>query len=234
MIPDELEIYIARMTQQYNEMLGYRENIQAEIDVKSNELRQLKDKIVKIKTDVETAEQAQKKAKDDFLTDNKAWIEQLKSKEKELSDKEQAILLSITEFEKIKAEIEGHVKENSNILAQINKEREELNRENLTFQTKCREIVKKTAELDDRETRIVSGENKILERYKSIADWGVAMRKFEDKLKIDQLEVIGQKKLLDEQRKDIESDRLRLQSQQEAFKLAVMEAKRRWPQLTQK
>ena len=228
MIDEERQIYIDRMRKQYDDMLNYHTTIQEQIDVKQKELKTVELQLVKVQEAVEKTVKDHQTLREKHDFETRDWSDQLAAKDKRLVDQEDALRISVGEFEQLKTEIDNKVVENSVLLVKIQNERALNELEAIKIDQEYANITAKTANLAQREAKIVENEAKITEKFSVITAKEAELALLESGLKLERASIEAQKIQFEDQQKQIDADRNHLYSQQEAFRLAVREAKSRW------
>lgn len=228
---EEFKVFEKRQKKQCDEMLPYREMIQKEIDSKKKELEILESSVLKMKTKEEEMAKARQKNEWDFVKENQQRIHYLGIREEKLTatKREYEVLT-----DKLNKEIETYGEKTKTLNGEIflwQERHKEFDKKSQGLLDEEARMETKGKELDKREQYISGSEAKTREKEAQVE--GIFKQIDEEKtlLKRENESILIQKKLLNEQQKSIDDDRTHLYSQQEAFKLAVREAKRRWPTL---
>jgi uncharacterized protein (DUF3084 family) len=228
MTPEEKEVYSLRMEKQYDEMLSYRAIIQEEIEIKKSELKKLEETLVESRTTVENAIKESGQLKKTFESDNKTWTEGLLEKEVKLVQKQKDIYDQIEKLQTAFYGLEIEKDVLANLKKTLDAKQQTIDGEREEFNAKTVEFAHKEEELAAREQGIAEKENAIENKNKEIAQSFLLFVNDKNRLAVELLAVEEQKKLFESKQKDLENEKIKLASQQEAFKLAVVEAKRKW------
>lgn len=224
----ESKVLTARQRKQRDEMLPYRELIEKEINEKKKELEEYKRIALVEKTFAEEAYRASLKNDIDFKKQNQQRLNGIAQKEKDLDIRQEEIEDNLLALDKERAKTEQERGSLANEMAKVKEKLEEMTKMIREITKDRVKIDKKKEELNEREAQTVIKEQ-LAEKKNTTID-GIILVLNKEKLVIieENKAILIQKRLLSEQQKNIDDDRIHLSSQQTAFSLAVREARKKW------
>ena len=224
----EAKVLTARQKKQCDEMLPYREIIGKEIEIKKNELEEYKKQALQEKTKIEELTKASRKNDIDFKALNQQRTDAIAKKEQELDIRQAEIEDNLFAIDKERQKTEiGRATLASDMVKVNEKLKEATKILNQLAKDKDKSDQKK-AELNQREAKISLNEKQTSDRMAETDAIFVLIAKDKALILEENKAILIQRRLLREKELSIEDDRLHLFSQQEAFKLAITEAKKKW------
>lgn len=227
----ELQVYTKRIEDRYHDLLTYREGIQTQIKIEEENLKAIHEDLIESREELDKLlldkkrelEEVKRQVRDGakvFLDDIHTRDEQLKLKSKQLYGQERS--LQVKE-EKLDNKIENY-----------EKAEQELREERQECRQREDELAFKILAVDKRNIQLETIAKELADSNKQTFKFQTNLDKEKQKLDslikenlLKQQQISKDKEFIRIDRNVLNTDRLRLQSQQIALKLAIDEAKKK-------